>query len=439
MINSGTYLTPLLWLGVRHSRFLTCCLALNLFSANADLVLTNFSQARSIKIMPIGDSITDDCSINGAWRQYLQPLLESNGYPFTFVGRQSSGAVPPLFTKINHEGYCGAVIAAPGVYAVHGYSLTNAYLLKIVADALAVTNNRPDVVLLLIGTNDIGRGRDPSEVATNDMAQLLDLIFTNAPGVNVILAKITSLQSATLTGANYADYATNVPIYNAALQATVNQRHAAGQNVFLADMFSAVDYNTMFLSDHVHPNATGLKAMANEWLTRIRAITVATNQVLTKLIQAGEAWRYSDTGLGLGTNWSSVSYDDSHWNSGPARLGYGDPSVATEIGFGPDPTNKYITTYFRQRFQAPWNVALTNLNLRLAHTGGVVVWLNGQELFRTNMPSGPITYTTRPRQIMVGFTPQVFYPANIPMRGLPIGTNVVAVEVHQNFPASPAL
>ena len=70
-------------------------------------------------------------------------------------------------------------------------------MLKIVADALAVTNNRPDLVLLLIGANDIGRGRDPYYVATNDMPALLDLLLTNVPGVQIILSKISSLQSAT--------------------------------------------------------------------------------------------------------------------------------------------------------------------------------------------------------------------------------------------------
>jgi lysophospholipase L1-like esterase len=418
---------------------LTCCLAGILLSAKGELIVTNFSGSKPLKIMPIGDSITDDCSLNGAWRLYLQPLLESNNYPFIFVGRQSSSAAPPSFTKVNHEGYCGAVIAPPGVYAVHGYSTVNAYLLKIVADALAVTNNHPDLVLLLIGANDIGRGRDPYQVATHDMAQLIDLILTNVPAANVILAKITSLQSANLTGFNYADYATNVPIYNAALQSTVNQRRAAGQNVFLADMFSAVDYNTMFQSDHVHPNATGLKAMANEWLTRIRAITVPTNQILSMLVHGGQAWRYSDSGQDLGATWSQVGYEDGGWNSGLARLGYGDSTLATDIGFGPDPTNKYITTYFRHEFEVPWNVTLTNLNVRLAHTGGAVVWLNGQELLRTNLPSGPITYTNLATRIMVGYTPQVFYPVNIPISGLPSGTNWLAVEIHQNFHTSTLL
>src|SRR5437764_5668955 len=113
-------------------------------TARAELMLNNFTASRPMKIMPVGDSITDDCSLSGAWRLYLQPMLETNGYPFTFVGRQISSASPP-FTKTHHEGYCGAVIAPPGVFAVHGYSTTDAYLLKIVADAMAITNNRPDL------------------------------------------------------------------------------------------------------------------------------------------------------------------------------------------------------------------------------------------------------------------------------------------------------
>ena len=206
------------------SLLLFCVLLGMVLRADGQLILTNFTAAKPMKIMPIGDSITDDCEVNGAWRQYLQPLLETNGYPFTFVGRQASSQFGG-FTKVHHEGYCGAVIAPPGVFAAHQYSTANNYLLKVVADALAVANNRPDVVLLLIGANDIGRGRDPNFVATNDMPNLLNLIFSNVPNANVILAKITSLQSANL---GYGSFATNVPIYNAALQSMVNQRRALG-------------------------------------------------------------------------------------------------------------------------------------------------------------------------------------------------------------------
>jgi len=314
----------LLWLGV---------------TAHGELVLTNFNASTPMKVMAIGDSITDDCSINGAWRSPLQPLLETNGFPFTFVGRQAS-FVSGGFTKVRHEGYCGAVVAPPGVFGAHQYSDINNYLQKIVPDALAIASNRPDVMLILIGANDIGRGRDPNQVATNDMPALLAAIFSNAPNTHVILTKASSIQGN--TSLNYGIYALNIPTYNARLQKIVNQRRALGENVFLADMYSAVD--PAMMPDHVHPNAAGLQAMAREWLTRLQAITVRTDVVTTVLINGGAAWKYHDQGQDLGTNWTQAAYDDSGWSNGIARLGYGDATTATTVSYGPQAANKYVTT-----------------------------------------------------------------------------------------------
>jgi lysophospholipase L1-like esterase len=416
-----------------HQRVLFYLLLLGtLMSARGELVLTNFNAANPVKIMAIGDSITDDCVFNGAWRQYLQTLLDASGYPFTFVGRNQSVSIGS-FTKTSHEGYCGAVVAPPGVMTspVHGYAGTNVYLLKIIADAFTNANATPDLVLVLIGANDIGRGRDPYQVATNDVPNLLDIIFSNAPNASVILAKITSLYGANITGLNYAAYATNVPTYNAALQAMVNQRRALGQNVSLADMFSVVGIITMFNSDYVHPNALGLQAIAQEWFTRIQAITITTNHVTSTLIHGGDVWKYSDTGQDLGMNWSQPNYDDSGWADGAARLGYGDPAVFTTVSFGPNATNRYITTYFRDSFVVPGNVTFTNFNFRLTRVDGAVVWLNGREAFRTNMPTGPITWTNLASHSMnVIGTPYIFYPTNIAMSNLPAGTNLIAAEVH---------
>jgi hypothetical protein len=263
------------------------------------------------------------------------------------------------------------------------------------------------------------------------MPNLLDIIFSNAPNANVILAKVTSLYNASLSGLNYAAYASNIPIYNAALQTMVNQRRALGQKVFLADMFSVVQRIVMFTGDNVHPNTTGLQAIAQEWFARIQAITVTTNPVTSTLIHGGDIWKYSDTGQDLGTNWSQPGYDDSGWASGTARLGYGDPTVFTTVSFGTNASNKHITTYFRDSFVVPGNVTFTNLNFRLARVDGAVVWLNGQEAFRTNMPTGPITYTNwASKYTIIQEQPYTFYPTNIAVSNLPAGTNLVAVEVH---------
>src|ERR1017187_6734913 len=412
-----------------HPTFFCLLLISTLTSAQAELVLTNFTSAHPLKIMAVGDSITDDCAYNGAWRQYLQPLLETNGYAFTFIGREWSSA-SGSFTKTNHEGMCGAVIAPPGLMTtpVHGYAGTNVYLLKTVADAL--TNAQPDVVLVLIGVNDVGRGRDPGLTATNDMAHLLDLIFSNAPNANVIIAKVTStLKAVNVGGLNYSTYAAKIPIYNAALQGLVNQRRSTGQNVFLADMYSVVDTATMS-SDGLHPNPSGLQVVAGEWLTRIQSITLGGNPVVSVLVKGGDDWKYSDTGQDLGTNWMRPDFDDSGWSNGPARLGYGDKETVTTVSYGPVSTNKYPTTYFRHAFVVSAKVAFTNLVLRLAQRAGSVVWLNGQELYRTNLPAT----ATYPNPALPFPAPTdsayQFYSVNVDASKLVPGTNIIAEELH---------
>jgi len=405
------------------------------FRARADLVLTNFSATNLLKVLAVGDSITDDCSINGAWRRYLQPLLETNGYPFTFVGRYSSVA-SGAFTKVKHEGICGAVVAAPGMMTsqVHNYSGPNTYLQLTLMNAL--TNVIPDLLLVYIGVNDIGRGRDPYLVATNHLPTLLDGIFARAPAANVMLTKVTTVANANVGSPPYSIYNTNIWAFNTAVQAMVNARRALGQNVFVADMFSAVDPATGLQGDGLHPNAVGLNAIAREFLFRIDALTLRTNCAVTHLIPGCSEWKYSDQGLDLGTNWAMPGYDDSAWSRGLGRLGYGTPGFATTISYGPAPANKYITTYFRRSFVVPATVHYTNLNFRLNRADGAAVWLNGQEVFRVNLPTDqPLSYLDRATRAVLGDAVHTYYQTNIPVSFLLPGTNTLAVEIHKLSPS----
>jgi lysophospholipase L1-like esterase len=394
----------------------------------ADLQLTDFTGSRPLKIMPVGDSITDDCAINGAWRLYLQPLLQTNGYAFTNLGRWVSASTP-TFTQTHHEGICGAVIAFPGMFAYSGYPTSSNYAQKTVADA--IVNRTPDLFLIDLGVNDMGYGRNPYLVATNDMATLLDMIFEKVPSAQIIVGKPTSITRASIGSPAYSTYGTNMPIFCAALQSMVNARRALGQNVFAADLFSTVNPATMLQGDGTHPNAAGFNAMAKEWLFRIAAMTVRTDQVVTPFITAGATWKYSDQGLDLGTNWAQPQYDDSAWAQGPARLGYNTPGLTTTVSYGPASTNKYITTYFRHAFSVPANRHYTNLNLRLNRGDGAIVWLNGEELFRVNLHPGPISFTNTATIPVSGDPLNTYYPTNLPIALLPAGTNVVAVEVHK--------
>jgi hypothetical protein len=83
----------------------------------------------------------------------------------------------------------------------------------------------------------------------------------------------------------------------------------------------------------------------------------------------------------------------------------------------------------------PPDVVFTNLNFRLARVEGAAVWLNGQEIFRTNVPSGTLIYTNLALGVVGLYGGHIFYPTNIVPVGLTEGTNLVAVELHQSSPA----
>lgn len=147
------------------------------------------------------------------------------------------------------------------------------------------------------------------------------------------------------------------------------------------------------------------------------------------LIPAGATWKYLDNGSDQGTAWRGVSFNDSVWASGAAELGYGDGDEATLVGYGPSATSKYVTTYFRHAFQVTSPTSYTALSLRLKRDDGAVVYLNGSEVFRTNMPTGTITSATL---ASTNLDDETFHTAALSPSLLLTGTNVLAIEVHQS-------
>jgi hypothetical protein len=150
------------------------------------------------------------------------------------------------------------------------------------------------------------------------------------------------------------------------------------------------------------------------------------------IIAAGSSWRYLDNGSNQGTTWSSRTFNDTTWVSGAAPLGYGDGDEATVVSFGPQSTDKYITTYFRHHFPIPDASSVTDLVLALVRDDGAVVYLNGTEVFRSNMPFGTIGYQTPASEAIGGADESTFYTTTVDPSLLVNGDNVIAVEVHQS-------
>lgn len=141
-------------------------------------------------------------------------------------------------------------------------------------------------------------------------------------------------------------------------------------------------------------------------------------------------WSYWDKGS-VDSSWNSVGFDDSSWEYGPGVLGYGDP-VSTLVGFGPNASNKYITTWFRKVFNINNFTTLPDtLNINIRRDDGAIVYLNGVEVVRTNLPNGPIADTTWASSIIAGADENIYYVFPTPKSLFLAGDNTVAVRVHQ--------
>jgi hypothetical protein len=157
------------------------------------------------------------------------------------------------------------------------------------------------------------------------------------------------------------------------------------------------------------------------------------------LVTSNSVWRYLDTGVNAGTAWRMSNYDDSSWASGCAELGYGDSPVdeCTVVSFGPSSSSKYITTYFRQRFDVANPTAFTNLSLWLLRDDGGAVYINGTEVYRSpTLPQPPtvINYLTLATNLSIANAPNdnTVDRTNVNPGVLVGGTNIVAVEIHQH-------
>lgn len=158
----------------------------------------------------------------------------------------------------------------------------------------------------------------------------------------------------------------------------------------------------------------------------------ATFAADTTLVPTGATWKYLANGTDQGTVWRATSFNDTTWPSGPAQLGYGDGDEATVVGFGPDANNKFITTYFRRAFNVTNASLFTGVTLRLMRDDGAVVYLNGVEVWRTNMPTGTVGFLTPASTAIAGADESTFVQTTISPTLLATGTNVIAVELHQS-------
>lgn len=163
------------------------------------------------------------------------------------------------------------------------------------------------------------------------------------------------------------------------------------------------------------------------WLGRLACLALAISvgaDAAQTLVPAGSIWKYLSDGSDQGTAWSQPGFNDSAWQSGPAPLGFGDSHIVTSLPSG------FITYYFRQTFTVADASAISALTLRVLRDDGAVVYLNGVEVYRSNLPTGPIGFTTLALTAVGGPDETTYFQASV-ANLLVNGANTIAGEVHQ--------
>ena len=167
----------------------------------------------------------------------------------------------------------------------------------------------------------------------------------------------------------------------------------------------------------------------------LAAMGVLSPMLLARsLIEAGGAseWRYLTGTNAPAKTWRESGFDDRTWSSGKSPLGYGEARLSTTLASPSNITNQAMTTWFRREWPAMTLRPGERLVILLCVDDGAVLYLNGREIARQNMPDGEVSPTTPARQPVTDKNEGNYARIAVPMEVWHAeGTNVLAIEVHQ--------
>ena len=260
---------------------------------------------------------------------------------------------------------------------------------------------------------------------------------------------ISPVDEATLRAAY-----TNIPASTRVFGPYTGALSNSGETLTLSDkngiVMTTVDYNdggkwpaaadgTGHTLTRINPNLTN-----GEWRNWMSSATpggtpgrTSEDDLPTTTTQVSETtsvWKYDQNAANTdrGTTWREPDFDDSSWPEGPGPFGKN-----TGDSFGtPWTTGGRLTYYLRQEFQFNSSFSSATINMDANVDDGIVVYLNGQEITRFNMPSGEVNFET-PAAGGREWGDLVEIASGADISGaLQTGMNVLAVEVHNRTAGS---
>jgi len=174
-----------------------------------------------------------------------------------------------------------------------------------------------------------------------------------------------------------------------------------------------------------------MKSVLNIVTSTLLALsTVQADELIAELSN----WKYYDLGSLDGTNWQTEAFDDTSWASGNGGFAYNDTTqIGTTLERYDLATNVLLTAYFRRSFTLSNANDVMSMSVDLRRDDGAVVYINGAEVLRQNMPSGVVVYSTLASSSVGNSDEDVFFTDTLDLSNVTLnsGINTISVEVHQ--------
>ena len=265
-----------------------------------------FNSNDTIKILPIGDSITFDSfraefrfvQNKISYRSVLWDSLRTNNYNFDFIGHKVAGYYH--FPDPNNNGIPGITDDQMAAFLQSGYDPNSQMQ---VTPGNYLNYFTPNVVLIHIGTNGVDEVGGTSAL---DIQNILNLIDAKSPNIWVVLALII----------NKAPTSPNVTTFNDSVQSIARARINSGDKIIIVNMQSdagmiyTLDTAPPFngdMYDVKHPNDSGKEKMARLWFKALKLILPNSTKSSPNIISlpdttgyVGFPYKYDVNATGIG-------------------------------------------------------------------------------------------------------------------------------------------
>ena len=166
------------------------------------------------------------------------------------------------------------------------------------------------------------------------------------------------------------------------------------------------------------------------------AVSAGTAVQPVALVAAGSAWSYYFGADAPASGWQSAGFDEAGWSVGAAPLGWGHANLGTTLTA---PGTRPLASYYRKVVQVADATKVASVTLTTRADDGVVVYVNGTEVGRANVPAGPVGHTSYASSA-VSASNAVANPVTIVVPGslFVTGDNVISAQVQSNYRSTPS-